>query len=365
MIDMIMKKNLQLSLLIFFIVLFFSLLCLSGCADTNQSLPVTRTGFAFDTVITITIYDEQKSYVLEECFARCDMYERLFSTTLENSDVWNINHSHTEPVTISYDTACLLQSALFYCMETDGLLDITLFPIIEEWHISKQMTYHSENADYEYYIPSSDQLTQLLSHVNYKNVLLLDHMGREVGYTDSLSSDVEYSVVLLDPYASIDLGFLAKGYIADALKQYLMSEGIENGIISLGGNVLLIGSKPDSTSYHVGIQKPFGGRNELITTVEGSDISIVSSGCYERYFILDESKKDGTIYHHIFDTTTGYPVQNDLLSVTILSDSSLQGDALSTYCYILGLEKGLDYIASCDKVDAVFVTTEYQVHYQQ
>ena len=153
--------------------------------------------------------------------------------------------------------------------------------------------------------------------------------------------------------------FRSKGFIADHLKAYLLSEGIDSGIISLGGNILLIGSKPDGSSYHIGIQKPFAGGNEVITTIQNCDGSVVSSGCYERYFLLDE--KNEIIYHHIFDTKTGYPVQNDLLGVTILSDSSLQGDALSTYCYMLGLDEGLAYVRSLDNLEAIFITKDFEV----
>lgn len=355
-----MKKILR---FLSFFLLFCNFSFLYGCAENIGSLPqsdasspVTRTGFAFDTVISITIYDGQKSYVPEKCLALCEQYDALFSATREGSDVWRINHSGGSPVEVSYDTAALIQSALFYCDETDGVLDLTLLPIADEWHISEQMAQKEGNPDYEYYIPSADRLKELSEHVNYKNVTIYDETGNEIGYTDRLYKDTRYSVALSDTQSAIDLGFIAKGYIADKLKKYMLSEGVESGIISLGGNILLIGEKPVSSPFRIGIQKPFGNANEVITTVEVTDTSVVSSGCYERYFT-----ENGTVYHHIFDTATGCPVQNDLYGVTILSDSSLQGDALSTYCYILGLDNGLAYIRSLDKVEAVFVTSDYKV----
>lgn len=335
-------------------------MCAGGCSKTTVS-PITRTGFAFDTVISITIYDAQKSYVLDQCLALCEKYENLFSTTLKGSEVWKINHQNGEPVAVSFETASLIQSALYYCDLTDGLLDLTLLPISDEWHIAEQMAQKSGNPNYAYYIPSADKLSTLLPHVSYKNVVLYDEGGKQIGYTDKLSSNTNYSVALLDDKCSIDLGFIAKGYIADELKKYMLLEGIDSGIISLGGNILLIGSKPGGSPFHVGIQKPFGSRNEIITTVEASDKSVVSSGCYERYFISKKNSQNEILYHHIFDMATGYPVQNDLLGVTVLSASSLQGDALSTYCYILGLDKGLAYIRSLDNIEAIFVTTDYKV----
>ncbi len=341
---------------------FAILICIiTGCSSQRYAVPISRTGFAFDTVVTITIYDSQKEETLDHCLMLCEKYESLFSATQKGSEIWNINHANGQAVPVSYDTAVLIQSALYYCAQSHGMLDLTLRAISEEWNISGQMKQASAVADYKYYIPSQQKLTQLLKHVNYQNVQIIDANGTEIEYTTTLSDNADYFVILKDCQSTIDLGFIAKGYIADQLKSYLLSEGVKNGIISLGGNVLLIGSKPDGTPFHVGIQKPFGAVNEVITTLQKSDCSVVSSGCYERYFITDNSGKDKTIYHHIFDTATGYPVQNDLLGVTILSNSSLEGDALSTYCYILGVEKGLEYIRSLENVEAIFITKDYEI----
>lgn len=345
----------------FICVLLLLSVIIAGCSRGSSNSPVSRTGFAFDTVVTITIYDSRKTDVLDECLALCDKYESLFSATLEGSEVWNINHANGNAVAVSYDTAALTQSALYYCEHSHGVLDLTLRPVSEEWDISGQMEKASDVKDYKYYIPSEQTLSELLKHVDYKNVILMDADRNEIGLHDRLSEGSDYFVMINDSQSAIDLGFIAKGYIADQLKKYLLSESIESGIISLGGNILLIGSKPDGSPFQVGIQKPFGAPNEVISTVQKSDASIVSSGCYERCFITDSSKKNSAVYHHILDTTTGCPVQNDLLGVTILSDSSIEGDALSTYCYLLGLEKGLEYIRSLDDVDAVFVTKDYEV----
>ena len=313
---------------------------ITGCANRSSPKPISRTGFAFDTVVTITIYDEHKTDVLDHCIALCDQYESLFSATQEGSEVWNINHADGKKTAVSYDTASLIQSALYYCDQSQGVLDLTLRPVAEEWDISGQMKQADTLADHAYYIPSSQTLTELLTHVDYRNVILTDSTGTQIGYHDTLSKDSSYFVTLTDAQGAIDLGFIAKGYIADRLKAYLTSESVDSGIISLGGNVMLIGSKPDGSPFTVGVQKPFGAVNEVLTTIQ---------------------KSDRTIYHHIFDATTGYPVQNDLLGVTILSESSMEGDALSTYCYLLGLEKGLEYVRSLENVDALFVTKDYEI----
>lgn len=356
-----MKHTFHQKLLSLCSLLFLVSTVMTGCSHISPQTPVSRTGFAFDTVVTISIYDSSKTDALEQCFALCGKYESLFSTTLEGSEIWNINHANGKKTAVSYDTASLIQSALSYCAQSQGMLDLTLRPITEEWDISGQMSQASALADYDYYIPSEQTLSELLAHVDYRKVIITDADGNEIGYNDTLSDDTSYFVTLTDQESAIDLGFIAKGYIADRLKEYLLSQGVESGIISLGGNILLIGAKPDGTPYNVGIQKPFGATNEVITTIQQSDISVVSSGCYERYFTTDASEKDGVIYHHIFDAATGCPVQNDLLGVSILSDSSMEGDALSTYCYLLGLEKGLEYVRSLENVDAVFITKDYAV----
>lgn len=356
-----MKKKLKRILLFSIGIIFLTSATMCACSRNTSHAPVTQTGFAFDTVITITIYENGKADVLEHCLALCERYESLFSTTLEGSEVWKINHANGDTTAVSCETASLIQSALYYCEQSQGMLDLTLRPITEEWDISGQMKQAFSLTDYEYYIPSEQTLSELLTHVNYKNVILTDENGSEIRYGETISDDMRYFVTLTDNQSAIDLGFIAKGYIADRLKAYLLSEGVESGIIGLGGNILLIGTKPDRSPFHVGIRKPFGAANEVITTIQKSDTSVVSSGCYERYFMTDEYKKNGTIYHHIFDTVTGCPVQNDLLGVTIISDSSMEGDALSTYCYLLGLEEGLEYIRNLANVDAIFITKDYEI----
>ena len=154
-----------------------------------------------------------------------------------------------------------------------------------------------------------------------------------------------------------DVGAIAKGYIADRLKDFLVKKGVNSAIINLGGNVLCIGSKPDGTPFKVGIQKPFADRNETEAVMDITGKSVVSSGIYERCF-----KQNGKLYHHILNPKTGYPYDNSLISVTIISDQSVDGDALSTTCFALGLEDGLKF-AEKKGVQAVFITEDYELHY--
>lgn len=308
----------------------------TGCE--RNATPVSQTAFYFDTVITITLYDdlkpERSEKILNGCFALCETYEAMLSRTKKGSDVWNINHAGGAPVQVDAETASLIDKALAVCEQTDGAVDITIAPLSSLWNFSSdRLTGQDE-------IPSEEQIGELLTHVDYRNVLV--------------DGD---TVTLTDPDAAIDLGCIAKGYIADRLKQYLLEEGCTSALINLGGNVLTLGRKPDGTSFLLGIQKPFAGSGEPIAVLPVAGQSLVSSGVYERYF-----KKDGKRYHHLLDPETGMPENNGLLSVTILSDSSTDGDILSTACFLLGPDDGMAYVESLPGIEAVFITEDYALH---
>ena len=216
---------------------------------------------------------------------------------------------------------------------SNGAFDITIGSISSLWD------FKAESPS----IPDAAAIADDVSHVNYKNIMIQDNTVR-----------------LLDPYAKLDVGAVAKGYIADRLRDYLEEEGIDHAMIDLGGNIIAMGSKLDGSDYNIGIQKPFDENGTPITSVKLSDKSIVTSGVYQRYF-----EQDGKIYHHILDPATGYPCENNLYSVTIITDSSLTADALSTTCFLLGYEKGMNLINQLNNVDAVFITNDNQIHYSK
>lgn len=304
------------------------ILPLTGCGASGE--PIVRTGFFFDTVIRITIYEAKKEDCLEGCFELAKKYENMLSPTVEGSDIWKLNHSNGEPVEVSDETAMLLKTALYYCDITDGLIDITIEPLNELWD------FHTKEQ-----VPSKKDISEALAYIDYEKLLIEGN-----------------TVTLPTPNSSISLGFIAKGFIADKMKEYLVSQNIDSAIIDLGGNLLAVGSKPDGTAFRFGIQKPFDEQGTPITSLSVSDKSLVSSGVYERCFF-----KDGVLYHHILSPVDGYPVSNNLLSVTILSNSSMMGDALSTSCFVLGLENGMELIESLEDVEAVFITDDYVLHY--
>ncbi|MCM1252884.1 MAG: FAD:protein FMN transferase [Clostridium sp.] len=321
------KKKIFLLISVFLFVFW-----VGGCKKADE--PVTASGFYFDTVIQITIYDAGKKDCLDGCMSLAEKYENMLSPTIEGSDIWNINHSGGRSVTVSNETASLLNTALSYCEMSGGRIDLTMETVSALWD------FHADDASLGQ-IPDKKTLTEALIHVDYHNLLIEDN-----------------TVTLLDTDSAVSLGFIAKGYIADKIKEYLVSQNVESAIINLGGNLLAVGIKPDGTPFRFGIQTPFDEQGVPITTLSVSDKSVVSSGVYERYFYQDD-----VLYHHILDTANGYPVQNNLLGVTILSDSSTTGDALSTTCFVLGLDEGMELVESLDGVEAVFITDDYRLHY--
>lgn len=316
-------------------VLILAPIVLTGC--TRNIEPISRTGFYFDTVIQITLYDTEDDSVLDGCFDLAEKYENLFSATKKGTDVWNINHANGETVTVSEETVALLVKAVDYANTTEGRIDPTIRPVSALWDFGSEGQAH---------VPEETEIKKALSHVSY------DTIRFGVGPSDETGEPVYNTVTLTDPGAAVDLGFIAKGYIADKMKEYLLSQGVESACISLGGNVLVIGEKPDGSPFRIGIQEPFAAEGTTLDTVEIRDTSVVTSGIYERCFYEGD-----TLYHHVLDTSTGYPVDNELASVTIICESSTKADALSTACLCMGLEKGRQYLDR-EKVEYLLITKD-------
>lgn len=346
----------------FYLILCTALVCpmllFTGCqnaADTDTAAgkePISISSIKLNTAVQITIYDSQDKSLLDDCLALCDKYELIFSRTDEESELYKLNHrisdsavsnqtTETQPTPyqvnnttntwhISEDLAALLSEGLSITRESDGAFDIAIAPLTSLWDFTAEDPKVPDDADIQNALPlcSSDGVT-----INGQDIILP-------------SDDIQF-----------DVGAIAKGYIADRLKDFLVKKGVNSAIINLGGNVLCIGSKPDGTPFKVGIQKPFADRNETEAIMDITGKSVVSSGIYERCF-----KQDGKLYHHILNPKTGYPYDNGLISVTIISDQSVDGDALSTTCFALGLDEGLKF-AEKKGVQAVFITEDYELHY--
>ncbi len=301
----------------------------------SGSAVLSKTDFYFDTMITITLYDETDTALFDECFDLCAHYENLLSHTVEGSDIWKINHAGGQPVEVDKMTAFLISEALKYSELTNGVFDISIAKAANLWD------FEDHNAD----LPDASKLSEAVAHIDYHNIKLDENTGGKP------------TVTLEDPAMEITLGAVAKGFIADELKDLLIKKGVSSALINLGGNVQAVGAKPDGTAFNVGIQEPFADEGTPIAVASVNDDSLVTSGPYERYI-----EKDGEIYHHILDPKTGYAIENNLESVSILCSSSLQADALSTSVFLLGLEAGSEMIRQTDGVSALLITDDMEFH---
>ena len=329
--------------------LILSSAVLSGCsskvnttqtADSESQEPISTTAIKLNTAVTVTIYDSQDRNLLTECMNLCDKYEKIFSRTASDSELYKLNRRQLTPVNgtdntyqVSDSLAELIQKGLYYSDLSDGAFDIAIEPLTSLWDFTAE----------DPQVPDDSLIQAALPKCDYHNISV-DRVKNEI----TLNTDD----------TAIELGAIAKGYIADRLKDYLVSRNVKSAIINLGGNVLCIGEKPDNSAFKIGIQKPFADRSETIAVMDIRDKSVVSSGIYERCF-----EQDGTLYHHLLNPETGYPYDNGLIAVTIISNKSVDGDALSTTCFALGLENGMKLAESLDDVQAFFVTSDYEIHY--
>ncbi len=298
--------------------------CLSGCLKKQ---PVTKSGFAFDTIISVTIYasdEADNNALLEEAFALCEKYDALFSISDPQSDIYRLNHADGKSVTVSEETYDLLEKAIAYGDLSGGLLDVTIQPVYALWD------FEGNDAPV---LPDHDALKAAVQKVDYHNIRLLqDHR------------------VALENNAEVNLGAIAKGYIADRIKEHLVNAGVTSALINLGGNVLVIGEKPGKTPFQIGIETPFDQTGAILTSVSVKDRSVVTSGIYQRCFTVQDK-----LYHHILDPTTGYPKDTDLNAAVIITSSSVDADAYSTICMLLGRDAAKEFLSQLHDVDFLLI----------
>lgn len=293
--------------------------------------PHDYTDTAMATVVRFRLYGSQTESEKECMMEKLeDMETNILSWRIENSQVAKLNAGAGSRVRVD----SLLYGWLSQIREieegSDGALDITIAPLARLWNIEGE----------EPYIPEEDEIQDALSHVNYNRVKLEEH-----------------NYVYLEPGTQMDLGAVGKGIACDVVADMMKEENYGPGTVSIGGSIAVVGSKPDGSKWQMGIQDPEGETGEVMGVVEvASDCFLSTSGDYEKYF-----EQDGVRYHHILDAKTGKPAQSGLHSVTILCDSGLVSDALSTACFVLGLEKGMALAEKWD-VEAVFVDEEHQVY---
>lgn len=317
---------------------------LSGCgqakdgaataAQTNSD-PVSATFYVYDTVATIKIYDEKATEQnIDEIRDLLSKIDLELSRTNKNSDLYKVNAaSGEEAVKVSQGTFDVVKLALAYAEETDGLLDPSIGPLINLWDIGH------EGAK----LPDKDDLEKARKLTDYRKVIL---------------DETDLTIKLEEPGMVLDLGSIGKGYAADQVSAYMRDHDLNSALINLGGSSInAVGGKPGGADWNVGLQDPVKSRGSQIGTVKINNETIDSSGVYERFFM-----EDGVRYHHILDPRTGYPTQNGLMSITIVSDNATDADALSTAAFVMGLEDGMAYIEKQPGVEAFFIMDDNSIH---
>ncbi len=309
------------------LLFIFAILCVLGCVGCRaQVTSFSRSDFALNTAVTVTVYDLPKSAAdkaLTASFDEIERLEALLSVTREGSDIAKLNEAGGKPITVSNETAELLLQAKQYGEFSKGAFDVTVRPLTLLWDFA------AENPT----VPNTDALLQAAKAVDYRRLVVTET-------TAQLPAD-----------AGVDLGGIAKGYIGDRVRTVLQQHGITSAIIDLGGNIVVCGNK-QGKAFRVGIKDP-QDTTKLCAVISGEDISAVTSGVYERGFTVD-----GVRYHHLLNPQTGMPVNNGLASVTIVCESSAKADALSTACFVMGEQAATELIASLDGVEALFVRTD-------
>ncbi|MCR4637861.1 FAD:protein FMN transferase [Ruminococcus sp.] len=317
--------------------LFFTVIAavsmLYGCTNNSKSdknISVTRDVFAMDTYMNLKAYGKNGESAIDEAEKRIYELENELSATLQTSDIWKINHACGAETAINDDTALLIAKALDIGESTHGALDITIFPVLKEWGFTTG----------KYHIPNNSKIDSLLENVDYSKIKLVENN------------------VSIPESSEIDLGALAKGYTGDEIMKIFRSYNIDSAIVSLGGNVQALGSKPDGSSWKVAVRDPYSPEMDMCV-VEVNNKAVITSGNYERLFTGD----DGSRYWHIIDPADGYPADNGFVSVTVIGENGLNCDCLSTAIFVAGLGGYKDIIKDYPSYDFVFVTDDKKILY--
>lgn len=322
-------------------ILVFMLCCtlslsLIGCTSNEKNeptQPLTKTEVIIGTVCTISLYDIKDVAVLDKAFTRLKELEDILSINKLGTELDKVNNmSGKEPVKVTDDTFTVVAQGLKYSKLSGGALDITVGPLVKLWGIGTDAAK----------VPSEEEIKEKLPLINYNDIVL---------------DETNKTIFLKRENMIIDLGAIAKGYAADEVAKILTENNVKSAIIDLGGNIFALGSKLDGPNWKIGVQDPEDARGASIGYIEVVNKSIVTSGIYERYF-----ESNGKKYHHILNPKTGYPYENEILGVSILSDKSIDGDSLSTTLFALGIEKGLEFVNSQPGVEAIFVSKDYNLY---
>ena len=308
------------------LLIAISFLCACGRADTvsekQEAKKAEKEIFAMDTIMKLTIYGENAEKALTQAENLITLYDNIFSVTNPESDVSKINNAKGNIVTVSEETYDLVQKSLEISEQTEGLFDISIYPLVKLWGFT---TEHHK-------VPDEDDIQLATQKVNYKNIELLPENQIRIG------EDME-----------IDFGAVAKGYLSQQIIELLKEQGISSAIVSLGGNVQALGKKEDGKFFVVGITDP-GDGSSIFGTLSVENKAVITSGIYQRYF-----EENGKKYHHIIDKRTGMPADNNLASVTVIAENGIMADALATALLVMGENEAKEYVKSHKDIEIILI----------
>lgn len=314
---------------------------ISGASITTQNTPLkvvedplVRSESMLHTAIQIQIYHKDQEAVMDKAIDYIKRMEQLFSTNLENSDVYKINQSAgKQAVKVETETFELIEKAIETAELSEGKFDVTIGAVTNLWKI----------GDPAARVPSQEEIEEALTKIDYRKIIL---------------DKANQTVKLAEEGMILELGGISKGYIGSGLVKYFTEAGITTAIINLGGNVIVMGTSPtNDAGWNVGVQDPDEVRGTVVGTQRMKDYAIITSGIYERYL-----EQDGVKYHHILDPKTGYPLENEISGVTVFASTSVDGDALSTSLFLFGIADGLEFVETLEGVEAVFIDKDHGVH---
>lgn len=320
----------------------FCLLGLFIVSCKNSTIePVTQ--FVFGTVCTVNLFEEGTKDLYKEIFSKLNSIDNTFSVKKKKSEISKINScAGKNKVEISQEVFELLEFSKYMASITDNAFNPTLGALINLWGIG------SKNQR----VPTDSEIEEAKQHCNPSMLNLFTENDK--------NSNTKYFAQILDEQTEIDLGGIVKGYATDEIVKILQSKNVKKAVIDLGGNIYVYGEKDDAQKWKVGIKNPLANFDKtmtepiLILTVESG--SIVTSGNYERYFM-----KDDKIYHHIIDSKTGCPSENNLLSVTITYEKSVVCDALTTAYFVGGINSDYAEKMGLRNCNIIFIDENLEV----
>lgn len=301
----------------------------TNSTTASSTQPVSQEIFAMDTYMTVTAYGDNAQKGVTDAVAEIQRLDNLLSIGKEDSEISKLNKSGC--AALSDDTAVMVAKALDLYKSTGGAFDITVLPLMELWGFTTQ----------EYYVPTEDEIQSTLQRVG----------------ADKLTWDESTQTLTLGDKQEIDLGGIAKGFTSSRIMEIFKQDGVTCGMVSLGGNVHLLGTKQDGSAWRVGIQDP-NNTDDMLGVLEANDCAVITSGAYERNF-----ENDGVTYHHIIDPATGKPSNSGLTSVTIVSKDGTLADGLSTSLFVMGKDKAIAYWKQhADEFDTILVDKDRNVY---